>query len=178
MKEKVRQSFVKIVLICSLFALIAACGYSFTQTGEHIDKRIGKIYVEQFTNKTDQAQLEDYVRQAFVNQIIQTSRFKVAANAETADATIKGAVLTLSMSPLSYRSNTMVAEERATMILEVTFRDSEGGKIIWHSRNITGTVDYSIENNINLLPATRKTAFIKLANDTAERIFGQMMSGF
>jgi hypothetical protein len=82
------------------------------------------------------------------------------------------------MSPLSYRSNTMVAEERATMILEVTFRDSENGKVIWSSRSITGTVDYSIDNNINLMPATRKTAFIKLANDTAERIFSQMMSGF
>lgn len=178
MEEIIRRPFVKIVLICALFALVNACGYSFTQTGEYIDKRIRKIYVEQFANKTDQAQLEDYIRQAFVNQIIQTSRFKIAENAETADATIKGAVLNLNMSPLSYRSNTMVAEERATMILEVTFRDSEGGKIIWSSRSIIGTVDYSIENNINLLPATRKTAFIKLANDTAERIFSQMMSGF
>jgi len=32
--------------------------------------------------------------------------------------------------------------------------------------------------NINMFPATRKNAFIKLSNDTAEKAFNLMMSGF
>ena len=70
-----------------------------------------------------------------------------------------------------------MAEERATIILEVTFQERESGKIIWSSKNITGTVDYTLSNDINLLPATRKQAFIKLANDMAEKAFNLMMSG-
>jgi hypothetical protein len=82
------------------------------------------------------------------------------------------------MTPLSYRSNTMAAEERATMTLEITFRETQSSKIIWSSRSIIGTVDYTIDNNINLLPATRKTALTKMANDIAEKTLNQMMSGF
>jgi hypothetical protein len=64
------------------------------------------------------------------------------------------------------------------MILEINFWGKESGKTIWSSKNVTGQVDYKLENNINMYPATRKNAFIKLANDTAEKAFNLMMSGF
>ena len=178
MKKKIGQSFIRAVFICCFFAIIIACGYSFAPQGDYIDKRIRNIYVEQFGNKTAQSEVENYVRSAFIDQFIQTSRFKIVESAELADATIKGNVLNLSTNPLSYRSSTIAAEERATMTLELTFRERESGKDIWKSQSISGTVDYTIGSDINSLPATRKTAFIKLANDTAEKTFNQMMSGF
>jgi hypothetical protein len=179
MNKKIRLSWIRAVLICCFFyAIIVACGYGFAPQGDYIDKRIQKIYVGQFDNKTGQAEVENYVRSAFIDQFIQTRRFKIVESVELADATIKGSILNLTMSPLSYRSNTIAAEERATMTMELTFREKESGKDIWKSQGIVGTVDYTIDNNINLLPATRKTAFIKLATDTAEKTFNQMMSGF
>ena len=178
MKKKNGQPLIRTALICCFFAIIIACGYGFSPQGEYIDKRIQKIYVGQFDNKTAQAEIENYVRSAFIDQFIQTRRFKIVESAELADATIKGSVLALTTGPLSYRSNTIAAEERATMTLELTFREKESGKDIWKSSGISGTVDYTIGSDINTLPATRKTAFIKLANDTAEKTFNQMMSGF
>jgi hypothetical protein len=169
---------VKAAFISTFFLLLIACGYAFAPQGDYIDKRIKNIYVEQFGNKTSQADMENYIRAAFIDQFIQTRRFKIVEAAEMADATIKGSILNLNMAPLSYRSNTMAAEERATITLELTFQERENGKTIWSSQGISGTVDYTIDNNINLLPTTRKTALIKLANDTAEKTFNQMMSGF
>jgi hypothetical protein len=178
MADKNRRSFIKIAFISIFFMVLLACGYSFAPQGEYIDRSIQKIYVEQFDNKTAQAEVENYVRQAFINQFIQNSRFKITDNVETADATVRGGVLNLNTIPLSYRSNILVAEERATITLEVTFREVQSSKIIWSSKSIMGTVDYTIDNDINLLPATRKTAFTKMANDIAEKTFNQMMSGF
>ena len=178
MNKKIRQSSIRAVFIGYFCAMIIACGYGFAPQGDHIDKRIQKIYVGQFDNKTAQAEVENYVRSAFIDQFISTRRFKIVESVELADATIKGSILNLTMSPLSYRSNTVAAEERATITMELVFREKESGKDIWKSQGIVGTVDYTIDNNINLLPATRKTAFIKLANDTAEKTFNQMMSGF
>ena len=169
---------IKILIICFFCALIFGCGYSFAPRGESIDTHIQKVYVEPFDNKTAQAQIENYVRTAFINQFIQNSRLKIVESVEAADAIVKGKILSLSIFPLSYRSNSLVAEERATIILELTFQENESGKIIWSSKNITGTVDYTVSDDINLLPATRKNAFIKLANDTAEKAFNLMMSGF
>jgi hypothetical protein len=178
MKKKIGQSVIRAVLICCLFTIIIACGYGFAPQGEYIDKRIQKIYVGQFDNKTAQAEVENYVRSAFIDQFILTRRFKIVESVEMADAIIKGSILNLITAPLSYRSSTIAAEERATMTLELTFREKESGKEIWKSQGIAGTVDYTVDNNVNLLPATRKAAFIKLANDTAEKTFNQMMSNF
>jgi hypothetical protein len=178
MKNAKWQLLFKFSLIAFPLTLLMACGYGFAPSGEYIDKRIQNIYVEQFGNKTSQAELENYIRTAFINQFIISSRFKIVDSMESADATVKGSVVNLIMAPLSYRVNTLVAEERATITMDVTFREREGGKTIWSAKSITGTVDYKIDDNINLLPATRKNALIKLSNDTAERIFNLMMANF
>jgi hypothetical protein len=178
MKKQKRRLLIKIGPICFFLALLLSCGYSFAPQGEYIDKRIQKVYVESFGNKTAQAEIENYFRTAFIDQFIQSSRLKIMESAESADAIIKGTILNLNTTPLSYRSNTLVAQERATMALELTFQEKESGKIIWSSKGITGTVDYTLEDNINLLPVTRKNALIKLATDTAEKTFNLMMSGF
>jgi hypothetical protein len=178
MERKTVQNLIKPVLISFFFAIIIACGYVFAPQGEYISKKIVKIYIGQFNNKTSQAELENYVRSAFIYQFIQTPHFKVVDNAEQSDAVIKGSVLTLTTSPLSYRRSTLAAEERATITMELSFLEKDSGKEIWKSSNIVGTVDYTVESNINLLTSTRKTAYIKLANVTAEKTFNIMMSGF
>jgi hypothetical protein len=167
-----------ILIICVSCAFLFGCGYSFASRGESIDKRIQKVYVESFDNRTAQAGMENYIRTAFINQFIQNSRFKIAQSAESADAIVKGKILNFNTSPLSYLKTDLAAEERATIILELTFQDSESGKIIWSSKNMTDSVDYTLNEDINFLSATRKQALIKLANDMAEKAFNLMMSGF
>ena len=178
MKNKIGKSLIRAFLLCCFAATVIACGYAFAPQGEYIDQKISKIYVEQFGNKTPYADVENYVRTAFIDQFILTQRFKIVESAEAADAIVKGSVAALTTSPLSYRSSTVAAEERATMTLELTFREKESGKDIWKTQGISTTVDYTVQGDVNLQPATRKTAFIKLAEDTAEKTFNQMMSGF
>jgi hypothetical protein len=178
MKKQNWLLFIKIGLICLFITPLLNCGYSFAPQGKYIDKRIQTVYVESFGNKTAQAEIENFVRTAFINQFIQFSRLKVVGSAESADAIIKGNVLNLNAAPLSYRANTLAAEERATITLELSLREKESGKTIWSSKSISHTVDYTLEDNINLLPVTRKNALIKLSNDLAEKAFNLMMAGF
>jgi hypothetical protein len=172
------KKIVKVVIICIACAILFGCGYSFASRGESIDKRIQKVYVESFDNKTAQSQIENYFRTAFINQFIQNSRFKMAQSAESADAIVRGKILNLNTSPLSYLKNDLAAEERATVILDVTFEDNANGKIIWSSKNMTDSIDYTLNEDINMLSPARKQALTKLANDMAEKAFNLMMSGF
>ncbi|PKN52881.1 MAG: hypothetical protein CVU55_06575 [Deltaproteobacteria bacterium HGW-Deltaproteobacteria-13] len=178
MKKKNKRLIIKIAILCLCSALLFGCGYSFASRGESIDNRIQKVYVKPFDNRTAQAGIENYIRTAFINQFIQNSRFKIVNSVESADAIVKGRILNLNTSPLSYLKNDLAAEERATITLDLTFQENESGKIIWSSKNMTGSVDYTLNEDINLLSAARKQAMIKLANDTAEKAFNQMMSGF
>ncbi|HAR49202.1 hypothetical protein ER57_14850 [Smithella sp. SCADC] len=169
---------IKIAFVCFLSACLFGCGYSFTSRGESIDNRIQKVYVESFDNKTSQAEIENFFRTAFINQFIQNSRFRIVSSSEDADAVVRGRILNLNTSPLSYIKNGLAAEERAAVIIEVVFQDNSNGKVIWSANNMTQSVDYKLNDDINLLPATRKQALMKLANDMAEKAFNLMMSGF
>src|SRR5690606_25048827 len=104
-----------------------------------------------FGNRTALAEVENYMRTAFIDQIIQSNRFKTVSDIEQADAVISGNVLNISTGTLSYRDNLLAAEERMTVILEASFREKDTGKTIWSSRNIIGTVDYRLLDDTNPL---------------------------
>lgn len=172
------KKIVKITIVFFLSAILFGCGYSFSSRGETIDKNIRTIYVDAFENKTEQGQIENYIRTAFINQFIQNSRFKIAPSAGAADAIVKGKIVNLHTTPLSHLQNDLAAEERATIVLEVVFQDNASGKILWSSNNMRESVDYALNEDINLLFQARKQALMKLANDMAEKAFNLMMSGF
>jgi len=177
MPVRFRKLFPVPAVFCLLW-MIMSCGYTFAPQGENIAPDIRNIYVEPFGNKTAQAELENYMRNAFIDQMLQYSRFKIVSDPAQADAVIGGSVLNYFTAAIAYRKNILAAQERATVMLEISFRDVRTGKTIWSSRAITGTVDYTIEDDINLLPASRKNAFNKLTKDTAERAVNLMLSNF
>lgn len=168
----------RMILLSALVGMIAGCGYAFAPQGDHIDRSIVRIYVEPFGNKTAQAEAENFVRTAFIDEILQTSRFKTVATLEEADAVIGGNVVSISTIAISYRKSILAAEERMSVIIESSFREKATGKILWASRNIAESVDYELQDDINLLPAIRKKALAKLSRDAAEKAFSLMMSNF
>jgi outer membrane lipopolysaccharide assembly protein LptE/RlpB len=177
MKKQNYSSAIKSGLVFLTVCIVLGCGYTFAPQGEHIDSRIQNVYVAPFGNKTAMAQVENYMRTAFIDQIIQSNRFKTVPDIEQADAVINGNIRNISTSTLSYRDNLLAAEERMTVTLEASFREKDTGKIIWSSRNVVGTVDYRLLDDTNPLPA-RKQALSKLAQDTAENAFNMMMADF
>lgn len=176
--KKNRPLGMKIAFFCFLAALCFGCGYSFAPRGESIDSRIQKIYVKSFGNKTSQAELEYYIRNALIDQFLQNSRFRVVNSPEAADAVVEGEVVNFYTSSLARGRNNLAAEERATMVINVAFQETASGKIIWSGRQMTDTVDYFLGEDINYLTAARKQALMKLAGDMAEKAFNLMMSGF
>ncbi len=172
------KNIVKVTVVFFLCVVLFGCGYSFISRGESIDHHIQKVYVQTFDNKTVQAGIENDVRTALINQFLQNSRFKIASGPESADATVSGKIVNLHTSTLSHLKNNLAAEERVTITMEVVFQDNLSGKIIWSARELTDSVDYTLTEDINLLPAARKQSLMKLADDMAEKAFNLMMSGF
>ena len=177
MKKQKCLPAVKAGLTLLMVWAVFGCGYTFAPQGEHIDIRIQNVYVAPFGNRTAMAEVENYMRTAFIDQIIQSNRFKTVTEIEQADAVISGNILNISTGTLSYRDNLLAAEERMTVMLEASFREKNTGKTIWSSRNLVGTVDYRLLDDTNPLPA-RKQALAKLAQDTAENAFNLMMADF
>ncbi|MEK7827756.1 MAG: hypothetical protein AAB299_08530, partial [Thermodesulfobacteriota bacterium] len=71
----------------------------------------------------------------------------------------------------------LAAEDRITVTLEISFEERESGRVIWAEGALVGTGDYPV-TTAGVTESSRKNALVKLANDSAERAYRLMMSGF
>jgi hypothetical protein len=177
MKQEQHVYFV--ILLAVTAVLLVGCGYRFSPGGEHIDKDIRTVYVDNFANRTSEANVENIFRNSFIDQFRKTSRFRVAETREEADAVVKGSINNLSSSHLSYTSVDVAKEDRMTAVMELVFEERVSRKIIWSNQAFSWYGDYSVSStNPSTTEANKRSALSKLADDFADRAFRMMMSGF
>jgi Lipopolysaccharide-assembly len=157
--------------------LLAGCGYHFPGGGDAVAPGLRTVFVDVFTNRTSEANADNIFRTAFSNQIVQAGRFKLAPSRDEADVIFRGTILNLQALPLSFKPTNLAAEDRITVTLELSFEERESGRTIWADGAFTGTGDYRV-TTVGVTEASRRDALTKLANDTAERAYGLMISGF
>ena len=171
-----KTSTVTILLI--FIFITVACGYSLKPGGEYIDKDIQNVFVDVFANKTSEANIENTLRTAFIDQFIQGKRFRIVDSQDRADALFKGSIDNLSSAPLSYKTTNLSAEERFTLTLSLTFEQRVNKKIIWSYPGLSSIQAYLVSTDPAVTQANKHNALVKLSNDTAESAYRLMMSGF
>ena len=168
---------IKVVAIFLSVFLVAGCGYRFSPGGEYIDKKIRTVFVDNFANKTSEANVENTIRNSFIDQFIIGGRLALVDRREKADAVFKGSVNSIVTSPLSYQRTGLASGERLTVAMELVFEEEDTHKLIWNNKNFTATQDYTF-TDLNTRDTNRRNALIKLSNDSAEKAYRLMMSGF
>ncbi len=165
-----------VAVFLSIF-LVTGCGYRFSPGGEYIDKKIRTVFIDNFANKTSEANVENTIRNSFIDQFIIGGRFALVDQREKADAIFKGSVNSIATSPLSYQRTGLASGERLTVAMELVFEEQDTHKIIWNDRNFASTQDYTFAD-LNTRDTNRGKALITLSNDSAETAYRLMMSGF
>jgi hypothetical protein len=156
---------------------ISGCGYRFNPDGEYIDKSIQTVFVDNFSNRTSEANIENAIRSAFIDQFIKGRRLKLVDSREASDAVFRGSIDSLITAPLAYQKDNLAAEERMTMTMELVLEEKDNRKVIWTDKSFSGTQDYPF-TDVSMREKNRKDALIKLSNDSAEKAYRLMMSGF
>jgi hypothetical protein len=170
----VRLCWVSFILLA---LLLSGCGYSFSGMSKAAYPTIQSVYVDVFTNKTSEPNLDVIFRSAFGNEIVSNGHFKLASSRGEADAILRGTLLSMQVSPLAYKTGSLSAEDRITVAMELFFEGRVSGRILWTNGNFVGTGDYRI-SGIGATEVARRAAFTKLAGDSAEKAYRLMMSDF
>jgi hypothetical protein len=157
--------------------LLTGCGYHFAGGGESVSPAFRTVFVDTFANQTSEAYAENIFRTAFISRFVQEGRFNLARSRGDADVICRGTVRSLQAAPLAYKASNLSAEDRITVTLNLVFEERESGRRIWSNDGFTGTVEYPV-TTVGVTESSRKNALTKLANDTAERAYRLMMSGF
>jgi hypothetical protein len=170
----VRFSWVSLIF---LVLLLSGCGYSFSGISKAAYPTIQSVYVDIFTNKTSEPNLDVIFRSAFGNEIVSNGHFKLVSSRGEADAILRGTILSMQVAPLAYKTGSLSAEDRITVAMELFFEERVSSRILWTNGNFVGTGDYRI-SGIGATEVARRAAFTKLAGDSAEKAYRLMMSDF
>jgi outer membrane lipopolysaccharide assembly protein LptE/RlpB len=158
--------------------LLAGCGYNFAgRGGESVYPAVKTLYVDTFINKTSEANLENIFRSAFNSEIVQNGRFKLAGSLEESDAVLRATIQALVAAPISYKPSNLAAEDRITVVMDLVLEDGKSAKPLWSSYGFSLTGDYTI-TSVGVTEVSRRNALVKLASDSAEKVYRLMMSDF
>lgn len=167
----------RLTSIVLLVLMLSGCGYSFSGMSKSAYPTIQTVFVDTFTNKTSEANLDVILRTAFSNEIVRNGHFKLTSNRGEADAIFRGSILNLQVAPLAYKVGSLSAEDRITVILELFFDERVSGRNLWTNGSFIGTGDYRV-TAVGATEINRRNSLIKLAGDAAEKAYQLMMSDF
>lgn len=162
-----------VLLLCG-----GGCGYHFAPGGEHIDPAIQKVFIGEFANNTSEANIENYVRNAFFSRFRKSSRFTPVASSGEADAVLTGKIASITTTHVAYSSSDLATEDRVIMTLEVAFKRTGNNEIIWMNTGFSEREAFTVATSPSTTATNKENALKKLSVDMADKAYRNIMSGF
>jgi hypothetical protein len=107
-----RGSFV--LLVALALPGVSGCGYHTLGSAAHLPDTVHTIAVPFFKNKTQYYHTEVAMTQAVAREFTDRTRLTVTPDADGADATVDGTIISESVQPLTYRTQTNAVQAGQT----------------------------------------------------------------
>jgi len=170
------------VVCCVLAAILLSstgCGYHTAGHAVTIPEGVHTIAIPAFVNQTQTYRIEQRLTSAVVREMLLRTRYRIVSSAEdSADATLRGTVLSTSTSPLTYDSQTGRA---STMLVVVSMRVSltdRQGKVLYQNPSYFFREEYQISRELTSFFEEDSPAFERLSQDFARTLVSNVLEGF
>jgi outer membrane lipopolysaccharide assembly protein LptE/RlpB len=156
--------------------LTSSCGY---HTAGHSVQMPGlrTIAVPTFANETQAYRVEQVLTNAVVRELNTRTKYRVITGGD-ADARLRGRVLVVNASPLTYDSQTGRASSiLVTVNVDVDLID-RSGKVLYHNPNYLFRDEYQVSREITSFFEEESPAMARMARDFASTLVSDMVEGF
>ena len=110
-----------VLIVAGLFAC-SGCGYHTLGSAAHIPDSVHTLAIPIFKNKTQSYHTEIPMTQAVVREFANRTRLKVGSNPDDeTDATVSGSIISESVQPLTYRTETTGVQTGQTTSVTSSF---------------------------------------------------------
>jgi outer membrane lipopolysaccharide assembly protein LptE/RlpB len=163
-----------------LFALASAgCGYHSAGHAAKLPPDLRTIAIPAFVNHNHTYRVEQVLTTAVVHEFLGRTNYKIANEAgDTADATLRGDVMTTELAPLTYDSNTGRASSALiTVTMKVQLVDRKG-KVIYENQNYTFREQYQVSREISSFFEEESPALDRLSRDFARTLVSNILEAY
>jgi len=162
-----------------LIVLLTGCGYHTVGKASRLPADLHVLAVPVFVNQTQVFKIEQIMTHDVVREFISRTRYHVTNNSgDSADATLKGTVVSAQATPLTYDAQTgRISSAVVIITAKVTLTD-RNGRVLFENLNYTFREQYQVSSEINSFFAEEAPALQRLSQDFARTLVTDILEAF
>jgi outer membrane lipopolysaccharide assembly protein LptE/RlpB len=172
--RQIISAFLALVVLFSL-----GCGYSAAGKNTRIAPNVQTIFIPAFINQTHTYKIEQTVTAQVVREFVSRTKFKVVSDPSAeSDATLKGTVVSTTVAPLTYDSQSGRASSAlVTVNLKISLVD-KSGKVLFDNPNYVFREQYQVSRDIASFLDEESPALERLSRDLARTLVAAVVEAY
>ena len=165
-------------LLLALCATSAACGYHTAGKTNLLPADLRTVAIPAFVNQTQTYSIEQMLTSAVVQEFATRTKYQITADPSSADAVLRGTVLSSYTTPLTYDSNTGRA---ATVLVIVSMNvalNDRHGRVLYQNPGYTFREQYEVSEELSSFFEEDSPAFRRLSRDFARTLVSNILEAF
>ena len=135
--------FMAPLVIATLSAAMAGCGYHFAAEGSGLPPQSKTIYVEKFTNRSRYTGINDQFIRYMEDEITQHKRLELVDDPGLADLVLSGELVYVATAPVATNAVSEPIEYSQTLSANAQLTDEHTKKVIWSSGGLFANDKYA-----------------------------------
>jgi outer membrane lipopolysaccharide assembly protein LptE/RlpB len=162
-----------------LILLTTGCGYHTAGHAVTLPANVQTIAIPAFVNQTKNYKIEQKLTAAVVREMVTRTHYRIVNEpSDSADATLRGTVVTTSTSPLTYDSQTGRASSALVVVTaRVTLTDRQG-KILYQNPSYLFREEYQVSRELSSFFEEDSPALERLSREFARTLVSNVLEGF
>ncbi|HVS65839.1 MAG TPA: LPS assembly lipoprotein LptE [Thermoanaerobaculia bacterium] len=166
-------------LVVAVTLALTACGYALVGRGANIPEDVRLVYLAPFENRTQRAEVEQFITQAMADELVTRRRFTIVSSPEAdVDAVLSGAVTSFAVTPITFDDAGRATEYEITILAQVIFKRPEAEEPIWANDRYQFRENYEVEADAVGFFDRENLAIEETAEKFAESVVTDLLEGF
>ncbi len=166
------------VLVMLACLLGAGCGYHTAGRANLLPSDLRTLAVPAFVNQTQTYKIEQTLTAAVVQEFTTRTKYRITSEPGSADATLRGTVLSTSTTPLTYDSQTGRASSvLAIVTVKVALTDRQG-RVLYQNPSFTFREQYQVSQDLSSFFEEDAPAFQRLSRSFARTLVSNVLEAF
>ena len=159
--------------------LTTACGYHTAGHAVTLPANVQTIAIPAFVNRTQTYKIEQRLTAAVVQEMVTRTHYHILNEpSDSADATLRGVVISTSTSPLTYDSQTGRASSALVVVTaKVTLTDRQG-KVLYQNPAYLFREEYQVSQELSSFFEEDSPALERLSHAFARTLVSNVLEGF
>jgi len=168
------QNIAQILLIP---LVLFGCGYRFAGSGAY-PGGVETIFVEVMENRSSKTGVERIVTNQIIFEFTRQREGSLSSTPETADAVLKGVIVTIRTQTISRVGQEVANERQAVMTLDMKLVKM-GGEVIWAVKGLIDREAYDVSEGSKIeTDQNEALAIARMSERLSERVFSRLTDDF